>query len=367
MPLADALQTRPSTITKQKLSTPAASKSETENCSGLREAVITAHNSEEVQKLLLASWAPKTQLNYNTYIKRWSEYCKNESITNPYKASYKQAMAFLSDMFYNKNEKYGTIAVARSALSAILPKINGVSFGKDQHVSRMLKGIFKLRPSLPKHVVTYDPDIILRYMCSLPQNRMLSLEILTKKLCTMLCLLSGQRSQSIGQLKLDKSAYSIETMTFYFDTILKTSRPGKHQQPLIFKAFKENENLCIINCLQEYRQRTDLVRENLEGNPQQLILSYAYPHKPINSQSIARYIKLFLGMCGIDITVFTTHSTRSASTSKANNIGLSIKDIQKAAGWSNESTFRKFYKLPIIKNFGRELINAYSQQNQLLL
>ena len=38
-------------------------------------------------------------------------------------------------------------------------------------------------------------------------------------------------------------------------------------------------------------------------------------------------------MAGIDITVFTTHSICSASTSKANNIGLSIKDIQKAAVW----------------------------------
>ena len=34
-------------------------------------------------------------------------------------------------------------------------------------------------------------------------------------------------------------------------------------------------------------------------------------------------------MAGIDITVFTTHSICSASTSKANSIGLSIKDIQK--------------------------------------
>ena len=73
------------------------------------------------------------------------------------------------------------------------------------------------------------------------------------------------------------------------------------------------------------------MRENLDGNPQELILSYAYPFKPINPQTIARYIKLFLAMAGIGITVFNTHSVRSASTSKANNRGFSIKDIQKAA------------------------------------
>ena len=79
------------------------------------------------------------------------------------------------------------------------------------------------------------------------------------------------------------------------------------------------------------------MRENLNGNPEELILSYACPFKPINSQSIARHIKLFLGMAGINTTVFTTHSIHSASTNKANNIGLSIKDIQKAAGWKDIS------------------------------
>ena len=79
---------------------------------------------------------------------------------------------------------------------------------------------------------------------------------------------------------------------------------------------------------------------------------------PINSQFIARYIKLFLAMAGIDIT---THFVRRASTSKANNIGLSIKDKQKAAGWKGSSTFQNHHKLPIITNFGDELLNAFTK------
>ena len=66
-------------------------------------------------------------------------------------------------------------------------------------------------------------------------------------------------------------------------------------------------------------------------------------------------------MAGIDITVFTRHSVSSASASKANNIGLSIKIIQKAAGWKGSSTFRQHYKLPITKNFGDEIINAFTK------
>ena len=63
-------------------------------------------------------------------------------------------------------------------------------------------------------------------------------------------------------------------------------------------------------------------------------------------------------MAGIDLTVFTAHSMRSASSSKANNIGLSVKDIAKAAGWKGESTFQKYYNFPIVKNFGNKILHS---------
>ena len=113
-----------------------------------------------------------------------------------------------------------------------------------------------------------------------------------------------------------------------------------------------------MDALQEYINRTTLIRENLEDTPTELILSYAYPHKPIKSATLARYVLEFLGECGIDITVYTAHSTRKASTSKGNNMGLSLKDINKAAGWKGTCTFQKHYNLPIRKN-NLALIFAY--------
>ena len=65
-------------------------------------------------------------------------------------------------------------------------------------------------------------------------------------------------------------------------------------------------------------------------------------------------------MSGIDVTVFTAHSTRSLSASKVESLGLSLKGIQKAAGWSNGSTFRKHYELPMQRNFGSTLLEGHS-------
>ena len=110
----------------------------------------------------------------------------------------------------------------------------------------MIKGIFKLRPSLPKYVTTYDPYIILRYIDSLPHDKFLLLELLTKKLLTLLCLLSEERLQSLQASTLSKSNLSNGAYTFYFDKVLKTTKPGKHQKPLEYTEFNSNKKLCMV-------------------------------------------------------------------------------------------------------------------------
>ena len=81
-------------------------------------------------------------------------------------------MLFLTYLFHDKEQKYDfSIAAARSALVAILPTKDGKIFGKDQYVSRLVKGIFKLRPSLPKYVATYDSEIILSFINQLLTNK----------------------------------------------------------------------------------------------------------------------------------------------------------------------------------------------------
>ena len=57
--------------------------------------------------------------------------------------------------------------------------------------------------------------------------------------------------------------------------------------------------------------------------------------------------------------MFPAHSVRCMLTSKANNIGLSIKDIESAAGWNACSTLREFYKHLAHCNFGKKFYAIY--------
>ena len=81
---------------------------------------------------------------------------------------------------------------ARSALPGVFRATEGTLFGKHHLIIRLLRGMFKQRPSLPRYTVTYDVTKVLQYISNSCSK--MSLERLTKKLATLMCILSGQRS-----------------------------------------------------------------------------------------------------------------------------------------------------------------------------
>ena len=46
---------------------------------------------------------------------------------------------------------------------------------------------------------------------------------------------------------------------------------------------------------------------------------------------------------GVDTSIYSAHSTRGASASKAVANGVSIDSVLQTANWSRESTFTRFY------------------------
>ena len=149
----------------------------------------------------MSSWAETTHMSYNVYLAKFTKYCSDKQI-QPHEGTVEHGIQFLHNL-YKEGKKYGYIAAPRSALSAVLPKRDGLSFGKDELVTKFLKGIFRERPQLPRYVQIYDPNIILEYANSLPANHELLLEQLSKKLATLLMLLSGQRGQTLPLIRTE--------------------------------------------------------------------------------------------------------------------------------------------------------------------
>ena len=78
----------------------------------------------------------------------------------------------------------------------------------------------------------------------------------------------------------------------------------------------------------------------------QLVLSFAQPHKPISTTTFSGWCVTVMKESAIKVDIFGIYSTRSASTSKCKISRLSFKEIAKSAGWSNEKT-AQFYDRPI--------------------
>ena len=143
---------------------------------------------------------------------------------------------------------------------------------------------------------------------------------------------------------------------FTIDTPLKTTRPGKHLSRIEFLAYEPDQNLCVVQHLQAYIDRTS----HLRGETDQLLIGYHKPHKPVSTNTIARWLKNVMAKAGIDTCVYKAHSTRAAATSAAKGKQVPIDTILSTAGWSSESTFARFYDKSIqdtAKNLGHELLH----------
>ena len=182
-----------------------------------------------------------------------------------------------------------------------------------------------------------------------------SLKELTYKLCMLIALLSGQRSQTIQSLQITPDAMQLTDTkcTFHVNSLLKHSWRGTHQAPIELYSFKTNESLCI----QEYLNRVC----KLGGDCPNLFVTLLAPHTVAATDTISRWLKETLARAGVDTSVFTAHSTRSASTSAAKDSGTPINVIMSAAGWTNASTFAKFYQkmTDTEKNFGQAIMTRY--------
>ena len=151
-----------------------------------------------------------------------------------------------------------------------------------------------------------------------------------------------RRKHALSTIYVDNIVFKDDKVILLPNKTLKHSKPTRPLQPLIYNAYKENIKLCLVNCLLSYlEQRKLLVNDDVK----ELVIYYGKPHRPIGSDTLSRWIKDELKLSGIGIKVFTAHSCRSASVSKAKANGMGINEIMKKGCWKSESTF----KVSIIK------------------
>jgi hypothetical protein len=96
--------------------------------------------------------------------------------------------------------------------------------------------------------------------------------------------------------------------------------------------------------LKDYLAISDQFRSGAKSKL--LLLGLRPPRNAVGASIVARWIKMVLSDAGVDTAVYSSHSTRGASSSKTANLGVPIEAILLAGCWNSESTFTRFYRRP---------------------
>ena len=256
-----------------------------------------------------------------------------------------EALDFLAGL-YDKHLSYSTLNTARSALSSILHMNTCSNFGSHPLTVRFMKGVFEKRTPHPKYNKIWDVSLVLNHLTTLDPVEKLTLKDLTLKLLMLLLLITGQRGQSIHLLNITTMHLSDTSCVFNLTSHTKTSKPGKPASVITIQAFQQDCRICPIKTLKEYLKRTHTIR----GDEHQLFISFVKPHKSVSRDTISRWARIVLQGSGINTELFTSHSTRAASVSKAKQKDVPLDEILSQAGWSTADTFRKFYDKPIMSS-----------------
>ena len=145
---------------------------------------------EKASNVIIASWRNSTKKQYGSYLKKWLYFCSERQISNTY-PSVSEIVNFLTYLF-DSGLGYSAINTSRSALSAYFDIVSEKSLTSNVLVKIFIKGIFHLRPNLPKYNCTWDVKLVLDFLKNLNVSDIL-FKFLTVKLVTLLALVTGQR------------------------------------------------------------------------------------------------------------------------------------------------------------------------------
>ena len=213
--------------------------------------------------------------------------------------------------------------------------------GQHPLVTRLMKGVFNDRPPLPRYTSSWNVQTVLLHISSWGGNDSLSLKQLSWKTTMLLALTRPSRPADLSQLNLSGKRDRPDGEGLLLFHILWLSNPGResHLNEFFFPSFPHDTTICPVTTLKAYIERTTPNR----GTESRIFFALIKPHKAVSSCSIARWLKSVLESAGINTSILNAHSLRRASSTAAANFGITTNDILKAADWSSESVFQRFY------------------------
>jgi hypothetical protein len=309
-----------------------------------------------VRLMLENSVRPSTKRLYLGYWKHWVSYCLSLGI-NSWVPTINDLCNFLVDLRDRRKLSFMTINGYRSAVLFYLGNSFQFSSLDLRLLQRLMKSIRNLQPPNPRYPGTWDVDKVLTYIISLGENCRMDVKFLSMKLAFLLSSVAVLRVSELVNINVNPWRKDSNAWVLRLNIWKKnTSASNRPHSSITIPFFVENPLLCPILCLQSYLSRTLEWRSHLPISSSNLFLSISLPHHPISKDTASRWLKRLLSLSAIDTDLFKAHSIRGAVSSKACARGISIDEILRAADWSTENTFTKFYKRQLDTGFANAVL-----------
>ena len=108
---------------------------------------------------------------------------------------------------------------------------------------RVIKGVFKRWPALPKYQETWDANVVLDHITSWPETQDLTLKQLILRTVMLLSLLTGQRGQAFHSLNVSDLRFSSQKCVIVVSEKHKHTKPGVHTKLATILEFPDKDKL----------------------------------------------------------------------------------------------------------------------------
>ena len=148
-----------------------------------------------------------------------------------------------------------------------------------------------------------------------------------------------------------------------FSNLLETSTQKFNLGEIKLPSYHDKK-VCPMEVLKCYIDVTKDIRGDLKG----LFITITKPNRKASKDTCSRWVKGMLKGPGIDMNIFSPHSTRSASTSmSAKSVHSPFDLILNARGWRNMKSYAKHYDRPIEENkFAEGILQSVNVKTLLL-
>ena len=143
----------------------------------------------------------------------------------------------------------------RSAISSNHETVDGFVIGKHPMMAKFMKGVFSLRPPVPKYFVTWDVRQVLDFLKTWAPAESLSLKQLTLKLVMPAALITAARSSSANKMDLCFRYFKPNGVLFKIPGLTKCAGLKRPLQKIFLAGFPPDRRLCFVKHLKHYKTK----------------------------------------------------------------------------------------------------------------